>query len=171
MSIMPRETEDGLLFHGKKIALNEEGLDQIEFLYAPTLKSDYKKLKEIASGGEISRFMISLKSILSNRVVGQTMVLDEIDTGLGGRTAVNVGEKIKSLSESRQLIVITHLPQIAKYSDQHFRVDKVHVGESTTTFIKELSSKEKIEEIARMISGGDSHPDNLKFAQRFIGEV
>lgn len=170
VSIIPRESEDGIPFHGKKIVLNTEGLDQIEFLYAPTLKSEYKKLKNIASGGEISRFMISLKSILSSRVVNQTMVFDEIDVGLGGETAVNVGKKIKSLSKSRQLIVITHLPQIAKYSDRHFRVDKTHREGNTTTSIIELSDTEKVEEIARMISGENLRPENLKFAEKFIGE-
>ncbi len=168
VSIVPRESEDGVFFVDRKVSLNEEGMDKIEFLYAPTLNSEYKKLKDIASGGEISRFMLSLKSILSNRVAQQAMVFDEIDVGIGGHTAVNVGQKIKSLSTSRQLIVITHLPQIAKHSDRHFRVEKVSEQGDVTTVIKELSKSEKIEEISRMISGENTKPESLEFAEKFI---
>ena len=170
VAIIPRESEDGIFFIDRKILLNEEGMDKIEFSYAPNLNSDYKKLKDIASGGEISRFMLSLKSILSNRVAMQTMVFDEIDTGIGGNTAVNVGKKIKSLSTSRQLIVITHLPPIAKHANRHFRVEKISEQGETTTIIKELSSEEKVEEISRMISGEKHKPDSLLFARKFIEE-
>ena len=171
VSIVPQESEDGLAFGGKNISLNEEGFDQIEFLYAPTVKAEYKKLKDIASGGEISRFMLALKSILSVRAARQTMVFDEIDTGIGGHTAIHVGKKIKSLSQARQLLVITHLPQIAKHSTRHFRVEKINLGEDSTTLIKELSATQKVEEISRMLSGEQTNPEHLKFAQRFIQEA
>ena len=130
-----------------------------------------KKLREIASGGEISRVMLSIKACLQDKQTSHIMVFDEIDTGIGGTTAIHVGRKMLELSKFRQLIVITHLPQIAKYADHHLQVNKTSTVESsdTLTTILELDVEERLKEIARMLSGKVS-PTELEFAKKFIAE-
>lgn len=151
------------------VYLNESGLDQVEFVYSPTRETTLKKLKDIASGGEISRIMLSFKKVLGKSIPAHTMVFDEIDTGIGGATALNVGKKIKEIAGDRQLIVITHLPQIAKFADGHFRVlRRIEDAGRTHTRISELSGEERVAEIARMLSGSAEGTKDLLFAKEFI---
>ncbi|MBL8992102.1 MAG: hypothetical protein JNM63_02095, partial [Spirochaetia bacterium] len=151
------------------IFVNESGLDQVEFVYSPTRETFLKKLKDIASGGEISRIMLSFKKVLGKSIPAHTMVFDEIDTGIGGATALNVGKKIKEIAGDRQLIVITHLPQIAKFADGHFRVlRRIEDAGRTHTRISELAGEERVAEIARMLSGSAEGSKDLVFAREFM---
>ena len=140
----------------RQIALGSSGIDEIEFLISTNVGSELKSLTQIASGGEISRVMLALKSVLAQTDLIPTLVFDEIDAGIGGHTANVVGQKLKDLSQFRQLICITHLPQIACLADKHFRVEKKIVGNQTLISAKELTMDERIEEIARMQGGRDT---------------
>ena len=142
-------------------------MDEIEFLISPNGGSAPRPLAKIASGGEISRIMLALKTILARIDNVPTMIYDEIDVGIGGQTADVVGNKLKQLANFRQIICITHLPQIARLADRHFRVEK-HV-EANEAFIKakQLTSEERVEEIARM-HGGKATEVTLAHARELL---
>jgi DNA repair protein RecN (Recombination protein N) len=135
------------------IKLNSLGMDRIVFMIAPNKGESLKPLAMTASGGELSRVVLAVKAAMTSDGQVETVVFDEVDTGIGGATAEAVGEKIASISSGRQVICITHLAQIAKFGHHHFSIEKKVIKDRTTTTIKELSSDEKIDEIARMIGG------------------
>ncbi len=136
-----------------KNAANETGIDQATFLIAPNVGESLKPLSSIVSGGELSRVVLALKAILAQTEAVETIVFDEVDAGIGGGVAEVVGKKLAALAGHHQIICITHLPQIAKFSDHHFSISK-HVSDGRTkTFIHRLDNKERIEEIARMLGG------------------
>lgn len=141
--------------NGKKYQLNPDGIDQAEFLISPNVGEELKPLTKIASGGEISRIMLALKAVLATgtSLSPDTMIFDEIDTGIGGRIAEVVGRKLKELSKSRQVICITHLPQIASLADSHCRVQKKTIGDRTVVEVQKLNDDEVVNEIARMLAG------------------
>lgn len=148
------EDDNGLIhLEGKKYKVDEKGLDQVEFLISPNIGEELKPLAKIASGGEISRIMLALKSALAEADNVSTLIFDEIDSGIGGEVAHKVGRKLKELSKSHQVLAITHLQQIASVADQHYQVFKEVKGERTLTRIKKLSKEERVTEIARMLSG------------------
>ena len=154
VQILPIKSPDGILeLDGTRYELRSNGMDEIEFLISPNVGSEPKPLTKIASGGEISRVMLALKTVLARIDNIPTMVFDEIDAGIGGRTADVVGQKLKELARFRQVICITHLPQIARFADQHFRVEKRVEGNQTTITAHELTPDERVEEIARMHGG------------------
>ena len=152
--VQPLESPDGILqINGKQYELKSHGMDEIEFLIAPNVGSEPKPLAKIASGGEISRVMLALKTVLARIDSIPSMIYDEIDVGIGGHTADIVGQKLEELACLRQVICITHLPQIARLAERHFRVGK-HVEDNRTTIsAKQLTSEERVEEIARMHGG------------------
>jgi DNA repair protein RecN (Recombination protein N) len=129
------------------------GIDVMEFLLAANPGEDLKPLAKIASGGELSRILLALKSLLSFKGEAETLIFDEVDAGIGGRTAELVGLQLKQLAERNQVICITHLPQIACYGKNHYKAAKHVTGEETITQIHALSSEERIEELARMLGG------------------
>ncbi|MFA5927965.1 MAG: DNA repair protein RecN [Candidatus Margulisiibacteriota bacterium] len=129
------------------------GIDQVEFLISPNPGQPLLPLVKIASGGEISRIMLALKTILRKAEQAGTMIFDEIDNGIGGKTAIAVGEKLKGLAGVRQVICITHLPQIASKADQHFLVEKNVKAGHTEVLVNEVREKARQHEIARMLSG------------------
>lgn len=130
-----------------------DGLEEVEFLISPNKGEPLKSLNKIASGGELSRIMLALKSIFVS-TKGQTAILfDEVDTGVSGRVAQKMAEKMYQISQSIQVICISHLPQVAAISDNHLYISKDTVSDRTTTSIKNLVGDSKIDEIARMISG------------------
>ena len=152
--ITRREDEGGLLtIEGKRYLVGERGMDQVEFFISPNPGEELKPLAKIASGGEISRIMLALKSILAKTDQMDTMIFDEIDVGIGGEVASAVGRSLRSLASSHQVIVITHLQQIASQADDHFQVFKENLKGRTVTRIKRLTKDERVKEIARMISG------------------
>lgn len=130
-----------------------KGMDAVEFLITTNLGEAPKDLTEVASGGEISRVMLAMKSVLA-RVDGvDTLIFDEIDTGISGQTAQMVAQKMRALSNERQLICITHLPQIAAMADAHYRIRKEVVENKTLSFVEALSEEESVAELARIMSG------------------
>jgi DNA repair protein RecN (Recombination protein N) len=134
-------------------SLNERGKDKVEFLISANLGEEPKPLNKIASGGEMSRVMLALKVILADVDKIGTFIFDEIDTGISGRTAQRVAEKMTKLAKSHQILCITHLPQIAAMADNHYLIDKVSGDNGTTTLVTELNESEIEDELARLIGG------------------
>jgi DNA repair protein RecN (Recombination protein N) len=125
-------------------------------------------LSRIASGGESSRFMLALKSVATEGEESKTLVFDEVDTGIEGRVADVVGEKLKQLAKSHQVICITHLPQIASYADVHYRIEKTVSRGRTTTGIERLDYRGRIQEIARMLAGAAVTESALRHAEQLV---
>lgn len=147
------------------------GIDQLEFLLSANPGEDLKPLARIASGGELSRILLALKSIFTHKGEVETSIFDEVDAGIGGRTAELVGRRLKALAENQQVICITHLPQIACYGDQHFRVSKHASGLETETEIHLLSQEERVEELARMLGGITISPKTRAHALEMLQHV
>jgi DNA repair protein RecN (Recombination protein N) len=154
---MPRVRFAVSFDHGEKnsdeTTFTPMGIDRVEFLLSANPGEDVKPLARIASGGELSRVLLALKSLLSHRGEAETLIFDEVDAGIGGRTAELVGVQLAKLSQKHQVICITHLPQIACYGQSHYRVAKEITGEETATRIQRLSAEERMEELARMLGG------------------
>ena len=168
--VSPIESANGPLeIEGKRYELRTDGMDEIEFFISPNVGSEPKPLAKIVSGGEISRVMLALKTVLAQIDLIPTMIFDEIDAGIGGRTADIVGQKLKELSRYRQVFCITHLPQIARFADQHFRVEKSVEGNRTTITAKLLTPEERVEEVARM-HGGEATVTTLAHARELLEE-
>jgi DNA repair protein RecN (Recombination protein N) len=138
--------------------VSDNGRDLIEFLISVNPGEDIRPLKQVASGGEISRIMLALKHVLANVAGVESLIFDEIDTGIGGRTAEMVGRKLRDISGFRQIIVISHLPVIACLADRHIVVDKKVSRGRTTTRIREVSDQERVMEIATMLAGRADGP-------------
>lgn len=149
--------------------VNENGQDRVVFMIAPNVGEDLKPLAAIASGGELSRIVLALKAILAETESVQTIIFDEVDAGIGGAVAEKIGKKLAALAHHHQIICITHLPQIAKYGSQHFRISKKISSGRTQTSIKAIDQKERVQEIARML-GGDTITDaTLRHAEEMLG--
>lgn len=133
--------------------LSADGLERVEFLLAPNRGEEARALSRIASGGELSRAMLAIKCVLADLGPAGMYVFDEVDSGVGGGMAEIIGRKIRSVAQHRQVLCITHLPQIAVFADQHFKVEKVVRGERTLSSVRRLTRKEQQEEIARMLGG------------------
>ena len=129
------------------------GIDKVEFLISTNPGEPLKPLTKIASGGELSRIMLALKSIFSKHQGITSIIFDEVDTGVSGRVAQSMAEKIYKISNGSQVLCITHLPQVAAMADAHLYISKETKGDRTVTSISELQSEEKVKEVARMISG------------------
>lgn len=132
---------------------NETGYDDVCFMVSTNPGTPFGSLSKIASGGELARFMLALKVVLGQTGSVETMVFDEVDTGIGGATAQAVGDKLARLGDVKQVLVVTHSPQVAAYSRQHYKVEKHSTDGVTTTTLRLLGKQEKQEEIARMLSG------------------
>ena len=154
------ETADGF-------KANSKGIDKVEYLISPNIGEELKPLSKIASGGELSRVMLALKGILAKGDKIPVLIFDEIDAGIGGRAAETVGQKLKSLSASHQIICITHLPQIASYADTHLKIEKKIKAKRTTVEVRKIEKDERTVEIARMLSG-DSSEVSIKHAWEMI---
>lgn len=137
----------------KRDDFNKYGSDEIRFLFSANKQLDMEEVSRIASGGEISRLMLCIKALVSDRKGMPTLIFDEIDTGVSGEIAEKVGAIMKRISNDRQVMSITHLPQVASMGKDHFSVYKEDTAEATYTRIRKLDSKERIDEIARMLSG------------------
>ncbi|PPS22318.1 DNA repair protein RecN [Brachyspira murdochii] len=163
------EDDEGILnIDGSNIKANSNGIDNIEFIIAPNKQSIYQPLRKIASGGEISRIMLSLKNVLSLGDYCETCVFDEIDVGVGGRIAEVIGEKIAALSKRKQVLSVTHLAQIAIYANNHFKVTKNEGEDTVTSTIEELDNSMRVNEIARMITGKEITEASIKHAEELL---
>ena len=148
----------------RKKELSPNGFDKIEFLIAPNSGEPMKPLSQIASGGEMSRVMLALKTALADCDHIETFIFDEIDTGVSGRTAQQVAEKLATIGRSHQILCITHLPQIAAMGDSHFLIEKQVAGERTLTSMHELPADGIIRELARLTSGAQITDMSLRAA-------
>ena len=144
-------TDRHFAINGSKIT--ETGIDSISFMIAPNLGETLKPLSNIVSGGELSRVVLALMAILAEIKSVATVIFDEVDAGIGGGVAETVGKKLCALSRHHQIICITHLPQIAKFGDHHFRISKNIKDGRTATLIESLGKDERVNEIARMLGG------------------
>ncbi|RYE53498.1 MAG: DNA repair protein RecN [Sphingobacteriales bacterium] len=161
-----------LAITNNKLAPEEFGLngtDKITFLFSANAGHAPAPLNKIASGGELSRLMLAVKSLISEHTALPTIIFDEIDTGISGDVAVRVGNVMHQISEKMQVITITHLPQIAGKGDTHFFVYKEEENKRTATGIKKLSKNERVEVIAEMLSGKDPGSSALQNARELLG--
>lgn len=153
----------------KKYKFNSRGFDEVEFLISTNIGEDPKPLTKVASGGEVSRIMLALKSILAKNDKLPILIFDEIDVGISGRIAQKVGQTLKSLASFHQIIAITHLPQIASLADAHYAVSKGKSGDRMVSNIQKLSKQESIKEVAKLLSGEEVTEASLKSAKELMG--
>lgn len=170
-SLTRQEAAEGIFREGdSRYAGDEYGVDLVEFFISPNPGEDFKPLSKIASGGEMSRIMLALKSILAEIDEVPTLVFDEIDAGISGRIAQAVGRNIYKLSKSHQILCITHLPQIASYGESHFAVEKFVEEGRTFTSITPLEADRRVEEVARLMAGENISNTVLDSARQLIAE-
>lgn len=161
---------DFILVKNKKYRFTDNGIDEVEFYISTNTGEDAKPLIKVASGGEISRIMLSLKTILAKADKLPLLIFDEIDTGVSGRIAKKVGVALKELASFHQIIAITHLPQIAAMADHHYAVEKKQVDNRAISFIRKLEANEKINEIAKLLSGENISTASIESAKQLINE-
>lgn len=148
--------------------IQKSGIDKVEMKFSANKGQNLSSLKEAASGGEISRIMLALKYLIADKKALPTIIFDEIDTGISGKIAIQMGEMFREISNSHQVLAITHLPQIAAKGKMHYVVFKDTAGDKTKTSIKELSGEERIIEIAQMISGSSESNTAIESAKELL---
>ncbi|HEY0750385.1 MAG TPA: DNA repair protein RecN, partial [Chitinophagaceae bacterium] len=151
-----------------KKELDTTGMDKIDFLFDANKSNSFQPLKKVASGGELSRLMLCIKSLVAKSMNLPTMIFDEIDTGISGEAAKQVGVIMKELASARQVICITHQPQIAGKADAHYLVYKAVKGNTVTTGVRMLDTDERIVAIARMLSGEKPTAAALENAREMV---
>jgi DNA repair protein RecN (Recombination protein N) len=172
VSLTYKESDNGTVnIDGKSYELFAHGLDRVEFMITTNVGEPLMPLKNVASGGELSRIMLAIKTVLGNVDPIRTFVFDEVDAGIGGKVSWAVGNRLKELSGLKQILCVTHQAQIASRGDLNVRVDKLNRDGRTFTAVKVLGGREKAEEIARMISGKTISETALKQAYEMIRET
>lgn len=161
----------GIAQDADESALGAEGIDRIEFLLAANPGEPAKPLARVASGGELSRIMLALKALTAT--VGETPILifDEVDAGIGGSVALAVARRLKALAQTRQLLCITHLAQIAAHADHHIAVEKRESGGRVITFARALSAPQRVAEVSRMLGGTAAPAEAERYAKRLLAEA
>ncbi len=152
----------GAFVDSRRVAFDATGLDRVEFLVAPNVGEGLKPLVKIASGGETARLMLALKGVLARADRTPTLIFDEIDQGLGGRVGTVVGRKLWALARNHQVLCITHLPQLAGFGDQHFKVEKVIAGDRTLTHVRPLTKADRRGQ--SLLAGAAQHLRQLRHA-------
>ena len=147
------------------------GMDEVEFLISPNPGEPLRPLAAIASGGELSRIMLALKALALDRGGVDSMVFDEIDTGVSGRMAQVVGEKMRMIAQKKQVLCVTHLPQIAALADAQFLVEKQVEGERTRTGVLRLDEEGRVRELSRLVGGSADSPSSLAHARHMLEEA
>jgi len=163
----PSQGQQSLL---ESLMLDARGLDDVEFLIAPNVGEEPRPLAKIASGGELSRIMLAIKSVLTARDAVETYVFDEVDAGIGGTTADVVGRKIARIADSHQIVCITHLAQIASRGDYHYHVEKTERDGRTHSTVDPLDAGDRVDEIARMLAGTNVTGNTRDAARELLGE-
>ena len=153
-----------------KALIGPYGADTVEFLLSANRGENPKPLKSTASGGELSRVMLALKTVLSESDTVPAMIFDEVDSGIGGQVARAVGEHLHALSRNKQIFCITHLASIAVFADNHFQVDKASSGGRTVTRVRRIENDERVKEVARMLAGSTDDAASLGHAARLLEE-
>lgn len=164
----------GVTFHVSCIKLDgftSTGISDVEFMSQTSSKDAKRPLAKFASGGELSRILLSLKKVVGASEYPRTYLFDEVDTGVSGLTAEKVGKKLKVIAQGQQVICVTHLPQVAAFGDVHFYIEKSPDKESVSMMVSEIKTKKRIEEIARLISGEKITKTSLAHAQQLIEEA
>jgi DNA repair protein RecN (Recombination protein N) len=167
VAVSQRVDEHGLtLADGRKVAFGSSGIDDVELLLVAHPGAAPRPLHKGASGGELSRLMLAIEVVLANADPVPTMVFDEVDAGVGGRAAVEIGRRLAALARSRQVLVVTHLPQVAAFADRHLVVRK-DPDDASRTQVLRVDGEQRVEELARMLSGlpesslGRGHAEEL----------
>src|SRR4030066_303866 len=170
--ISQRECEKGeensLTINNKNYYYDSNGYDEVEFFISTNVGEDVKPLAKVASGGEVSRIMLALKSVLAKSDKLPLLIFDEIDSGISGNIAQKVGQALKSLASFHQIIAITHLPQIAAFSDHHYAVEKKTVDDRVISSIRNLDDRGKVIEVAKLLSGEKVTDASNKSAKELI---
>ncbi len=157
-----------LSYNGTERSFTKNGLNTAEFLISSNVGEPLKPLSKIASGGEMSRIMLAIKTILANVDEIPTLIFDEIDTGISGKAAQKVGERLSYISRTHQVLCVTHLSQLACMADNHLYIEKNSDGESTRTTVRKLDHEGRVQEIARIIGGSDITALALKHSEELI---
>ncbi len=152
-------------------ALSADGIDQVEFFLSANPGEPPKPLTRVASGGELSRILLALKALTASLGETPILIFDEVDAGIGGTVADAVARRLRTLADNRQLLCITHLPQIAAYADQHFAVEKGLADGRTLTRARVLDANARIAEVSRMLGGGSASAEAERYAKRLIAEA
>ena len=171
VDIRVEPSEEGIEFEGRKVAIGPRGVDRVEFLFSANPGEPAGPLSKIASGGEMSRVMLALKSVHAWEAQVPTLIFDEIDIGIGGRTALAVAEKLRKVADRTQVLCVTHLPQIASVADHHFVVEKVEERGRAKVRVGRLSEEERAREIARMLGGEELTPVTLRHAEELLARA
>jgi len=158
-------------FHEKVDLIHPQGFDEVECMVTTNPGLPLQALRKIASGGELSRISLAIQVITAEKVTTPTLIFDEVDVGISGKTADIVGSLMRKIAHSTQVLCVTHLSQVAAYSEHHFKVEKIQTNDSTTTSIKELGLSEKINEIARMMGGAKVTPQTLAHASEMLENI
>lgn len=158
-----------IILNNRNYKCSSNGFDMVEFFISTNLGEDAKPLVKVASGGEVSRIMLALKSTLAKNDKLPLLIFDEIDTGVSGRIAQKVGQALKSLAEFHQIIAITHLPQIAGLGDIHFAVEKRVIDERVISSIRSLAKEDRVKEVAKLMSGEEITETSLNTARELMG--
>ena len=148
--------------------MDATGLDEVRFLMSANLGEDLKPIQKIASGGELARIMLALKNVLAENDDVTTLVFDEVDTGVSGRAAQKVAEKLYQVARSKQVLCVTHLPQLAAMGDVHFSVEKRETDGRTYTAVERLDESRRREELARLTGGASITPTMLEGAGELL---
>jgi DNA repair protein RecN (Recombination protein N) len=158
------------VFHEQpgKVQITDNGLDQVEFYIATNVGEPLKALAKVASGGELSRMMLAMKAIFTKTQGITSIIFDEVDTGVSGRVAQAIANKIHLVAGYSQVLCITHLPQVAAMADQHLYIEKEIIADRTKTHVKSLFGAERINEVARMLAGTDITELSLAHAKELL---
>jgi DNA repair protein RecN (Recombination protein N) len=161
--------EAALTVGGSKLRAGPDGVDEVELRLAPHPAAASLPVHKGASGGELSRVMLALEVVLADADPVPTMVFDEVDAGVGGRAAVEVGRRLARLARTHQVVVVTHLPQVAAYADRHLVVDKVTYATGLTrSGVRELDEMARVSELARMLAGLDDTDTGRAHAEELL---
>jgi len=171
VEITRQAQENGLPVDGETVAISTRGIDVVAFHISANAGEPPKPLARVASGGELSRVMLALKAVSARGSGVPTLIFDEIDTGIGGRTAEAVGEKLAQVARRAQLICVTHLAQLAYYADTHFLLDKIVEGDRTISRMRALNDEDRIDELARLQAGGRISDAVRNHVRDVLGEI
>ena len=151
--------------------LDVSGMDQVRFLMSANMGEELRPIHRIASGGELARIMLAMKNVLAEQDQVGTLVFDEVDTGVSGRAAQKVAEKMARISRSKQVLCVTHLPQLAAMADTHFSVEKGETGGRTYTKVQCLTREQRRQELARLTGGSHVSATMLSGAEELLTEA
>ncbi|MEY2827326.1 MAG: hypothetical protein RLZZ183_445, partial [Actinomycetota bacterium] len=168
VTVFQNEVSDGLEIESKNYSFDSFGVDQVRFEFSANPGQPLQPINKIASGGEMSRIMLAIELIFSKKAQKRTMIFDEVDAGIGGEAAIEVGKRLKLLAQKHQVVVVTHLPQVAAFADTHLKVAKTTEADVTRTNVVLLDKEQRLTEIARMMAGLSDSSSAIEHARELI---